>query len=118
MKQIKNLIVSKCKLEMCPHWTKMCPLCPSFGSIYPKNGVELAKKNGRVLDQKINFSNILISPKFKNDLMNIEVKKKNFYNMFNFTLDQEEDGVKYEVENFFFTSILIELFLNFGDIKM
>ena len=54
-----------------------------------------------MLDQKINFSNILISPKFKDDSMSIEVKKKNFYNMFNFTLDQEEDGVKYEVEIFF-----------------
>ena len=54
-----------------------------------------------MLDQKINVSNILISPKFKDDSMSIEVKKKNFYNMFNFTLDQEEDGVKYEVEIFF-----------------
>ena len=91
---------------------------PKFWFNLPQKQGRVGKKNGRVLDQKINFSNILISPKFKDDSMSIEVKKKNFYNMFNFTLDQEEDGVKYEVEIFFFTSILIKSFLNFGDIKM
>ena len=51
--------------------------------------------------------------------MSIAVKKKNFYYIFNRTLDQVNiplrSMVNDVVEIFFFTSIMIELLLNLGD---
>ena len=71
--------------------------------------------------QKFQFSKVLLSPKFKNNSIIIEVKKKNFYYILYHTLewniDPIESKVKYVVEFFFFTAILIELCLNFGDNK-
>ena len=44
-----------------------------FGSNYSKNGVGLAV----ILDQNLNFPNILVSPKFNSNSMIMAVKKKN-----------------------------------------
>ena len=53
--------------------------------------------------------------------MSIAVKKKNLYYMFNLTFDRVniplQSMVNDVVENFFFTLIMIELLLNFRDIK-
>ena len=114
---------SKCKLESCPYWTKTCPHWTYFGSNYPKNGVGLAV----TLDKNFNFSKVLLSPKFNNNSIIIEVKKKILYYILYHTLERNIDPierkVKYVVE-FFFSSLPYSLnyigimrLLNFEKIK-
>ena len=94
-------LISKCKLKSCPYWTKTCPHWTYFGSNYPKNGVGLAV----TLDKNFNFSKVLLSPKFNNNSIIIEVKKKILYYIVYHTLewniDPIESKVKYVVEIFF-----------------
>ena len=73
---------SKCKPKMCPHCTKMCPLCLSFGADCPKNGVGLAQ----LLDQKFDFFKVFIASKFKYNPLSIEVKKKIHYHIFKWVI--------------------------------
>ena len=56
-------IISKCKLESCPYWTKTCPHWTYFGSKYPKNRVGLALN----LNKNFNLSKVLLAPKFNNN---------------------------------------------------
>ena len=94
-------LISKCKLKRCPYWTKTCPHWTYFGSNYPKNGVELAV----TVDKKFNFLKVFLSPKFNNNSIIIEVKKKILYYIVYHTLewniDPIESKVKHVVEIFF-----------------
>ena len=76
---------------------------------------KLSQKWGRV---GINFGKKI--RKFKNNPMSMAVKIKNVYYI-NLTFDRViiplQSMVNDVVENFFFTAILIELCLNFGDNK-
>ena len=92
---------SKCKLKTCPYWTKTCAHWTCFGTNYPKIGVGLAL----TLDKNFNFSKVLLSPKFNNNSIIIEVKKKNLYCIVYHTLEWNIDPIerkdKYVVEIFF-----------------
>ena len=70
--------ISKCKPEVCPYCTKKNPLCLSFGTHCPKNGVGLAQ----LLDQKFDFLNFFLASKFKHNPLSINVKKKIHYHIF------------------------------------
>ena len=58
-----------------------------------------------ILDKNFRFSKVLLSPKLKHNSMSVAVKKKNFYYIFNLTLDRVnillQCRVNDIVENFF-----------------
>ena len=72
------IIISKCKSKSCPYCTKMYPLCLSFGTHCPKNGVGLAQ----LLDQKFDFLIFFLASKFKHNPLSINVKKQIHYHIF------------------------------------
>ena len=83
--------------ETCPHRT-------CFGSKYPKNGVGLAV----TLEKNFNFSKFLLSPKFNNNSIIIEVKKKILYYIVYHTLEWNIDPIKSKVKyvvDIFFSSL-------------
>ena len=68
---------------------KTCPQSTYFGSNYPKNGVGLAV----TLDKNVKFSKVLLSPKFNNYSIIIDVKKEILYYIVYPTLEWNIDPI-------------------------
>ena len=76
----------------------MYPLCLSFGTHCPKNGVGLAQ----LLDQKFDFLNFFLASKFKNEFPEYRCEERN--------------SLTYLISLLFFSDIQSSLYQNLGSI--